>query len=194
MFPWKKIATTTLILSSFALGSCSGGEGGNSLNVEFQALTPQPVVINSDFTLQKSADDIVSLDGPYFIFQFIFKNDSTKYLTIASLTFKVTATKNGLTTVTETTTDPQLFCTTVPSTRFVLGENIAPGDSFIGMDAACTANLPVPGVGESIIIHGLSESDNFLYSIEVIANGFFRESASSPADERFQKTIYLNTL
>jgi hypothetical protein len=167
MSPNKLIFCARLVFLtlSLSLAQCSS-ESGVSSKVAFDNNPKQPVVIDTDFIIKRDDGDgdpstfeSETIAGPWFLFGYTVKNNSSKTITVVNFKLLITGKKGGLDVEYEKELDLKNLGDNV---TFL--EEIAPGSS--------ASNY----INYRWYIGGLPKIDNFSYSVKVTVQGWVGKS------------------
>ncbi len=189
----------TLLLLVFSIAQC-GGKDGLSSKIKFASRNKQPIVVLGDRTISRGTDSIV-IKAPWYLWEYSFYNptETNRDLNVATVIFRTTTTRNGITVRKETTLDPNADCPT-GVTRGLLAY-VTPGETFSGA-TGCAVEVVIfhlnPPDYEDWYLSDLGESDSGVYSIEIEAIGWFSKPTTDPDDpgaitERYQAFDFLIT-
>lgn len=181
--PKSSLFTMLSVIALIGLAQVSCGGESESNNIDFKP-EKNPLAINADITIG-SGDDEVKLKGPWYLFRYSVKNNSKSTLYLVTIRAEISSIKNGVRKTGTITIDPGENCADGLSRPF-LGI-IGPGVHFSGYDwdgsvgkplSHCDVNLPLnpeQGEYEGIYFHGLPESNNLIYSVTLIGEGWFEK-------------------
>lgn len=186
----KKIATLlALIFWLGGLAQC-GDSNALSKNVKFTLVPDDPIVVNSDLTLNAGLANEIVIKAPWFLFKTRIENKSTNRVYIVTVSFKGTGTNNGGTVDVETALDPGIAC--AGSGRSYLAILDA-GQIYASVTNSCnpsTATSAIPY--EGWYISGLPETDTGSYALDVSGEGWFVDAEDIPV-ERLSMRKYMLT-
>lgn len=183
-----KARLLTLLLALAAIAQC-GGQKGLSAQVDFESRNEEPIVIRGDLTIG-TGDEQVTIEAPWFLWQYSFTNKTDKNLNVATVIFKIRSRKNGVRSEQEFVLDPGTSCEFRPLLAFA-----APNTTSSGATNCDVTDQQDPTAleYEDNFIHGLSESDNGIYTVDVEAVGWFEDATNGDIVERYEGYDFLTT-